>query len=154
MDEESLLPTDIGIVVNPHYLLPRDRAGAGFVNFVHRQLQTRLPELALQRGMGRGVGDAIQVHGLNNVKGLEFEVVFMVGADTLAPYPGNDRVLRAPDLYTAATRARQKLVVTGTSFPTAVDDHSGLDVLEAVEMLARTLSSDEFDEARDAWLEQ
>jgi superfamily I DNA/RNA helicase len=89
------------------------------------------------------------VHGLNNVKGLEFEVVFMVGTDTLAPHPGgSERSIRAPDLYTAATRARQKLVLTGTRFQSSTDNHTGLNVLTVAEQLSHRLASQDFEEER------
>jgi len=52
-------------------------------------------------------------------------------------------MLRAPDLYAALTRARQKLIITGTRFGNARDN-----VLDVAEWLANYLGSRELADLR------
>lgn len=140
--KEGVRPHEIGIVINNFYLKGNSPC-KHFADLWRNGLMRRLAgKVAFE---GRDGDDQVPIILLQSAKGLEYEVVIMAAADTLAPHPESNRKLRAEDLYTAATRARQKLIISGTSFSSAVCQTTGVNVLEAAVELASAFSSPEWE---------
>jgi len=124
--EEDLSIDDVGIIV--HHPGKRNWADK-----VHARLTTRLMRHNINavRGVRFGNPDLLTVESLESFKGLEKEVVFVANAESIKPHQAAHDIRRSNHLYTAMTRARYMLYVTGTSYPQLpIDDYTQRNVLD------------------------
>lgn len=97
---------------------------------IHNQLRSVLEKTlhyearvnAIERGKGETLSlaeDSIKVTTVHNAKGLEFSIVLLLGLDLLKDDDLEGDVEKIKELlFVASTRARDKLIIYITSFPT------------------------------------
>ncbi|MBM3939133.1 MAG: hypothetical protein FJ333_10855, partial [Sphingomonadales bacterium] len=115
---------DLAILVTRNYL--RLAIHNQLRNVLEKTLHYEVRVNAIERGRGESLSlaeDSIKVTTVHNAKGLEFSIVLLLGLDLLKDDELEGDVEKIKELlFVASTRARDKLIIYTTSFPTYLNN--------------------------------
>jgi len=115
---------DLAILVTRNYL--RLAIHNQLRNVLEKTLHYEVRVNAIERGRGETLSlaeDSIKVTTVHNAKGLEFSIVLLLGLDLLKDDELEGDVEKIKELlFVASTRARDKLIIYTTSFPTYLNN--------------------------------